>query len=84
MNLAWRAFHAGCMILILFHIRLLEGLTIYFARKFQDKDYVSNYSFMSLILFPMVMIIYELDSRWFTGCSVQSNQERILNCQYAP
>ena len=36
---------------------------MYFARKFQDKDYVSNYSFMSLTLFPMVMIIYELDSR---------------------
>ena len=37
---------------------------ISFANKFQDKNYVFNYSVMSLTLFPMVAIIYELDSRW--------------------
>ena len=37
---------------------------ISFANKFQDNNYVFNYSVISLTLFPMVTIIYELDSRW--------------------
>ena len=36
---------------------------ISFANKFQDKNYVFNYSVMSITLFPMVAIMYELDSR---------------------
>ena len=36
---------------------------ISFANKFQDNNYVFNYSVISLTLFPMVTIIYELDSR---------------------